>query len=490
MPAFSPSRPGRFSRRAALRRVALGSTGLLLACGRKTTAIKTPEPQPADSAAALAALRTTPRLQILNKIGSLIEAGLSHDALRAALVSAWAGTDGDVHGGLALHALFAIERELTPRRRLLALFRACDHVVAHRDAWKPWPALAQLPATLFALPRKELVKTTRSAFDRLDGPAVRLGVRALHQRWGQEVVTAELLSMAAREDGNGGHGSHGIVAGLDLLRVVNWQSADAVLDQMVSRLQPPGSWQAPPSEAARAAFARHQRLVREAGDGWQGGVRRVEASRALREAVRTDRRDDLVQQVQTQLSEKIHADALWDGLALAAADMALVDATPSGPGVHALLLVAALRQSAARAPTPQARLIALLSAAWRLPGHRPAVTARINPMAVLPADGATVLVSSKRARRAQAIRSAAGTGGAPSLAVRDGMRDLLLLKDAPDPHRLELPVAATRLAAVCAPPLQGDVLAAVAACGPEAKGESWPRMGEAERLAKKLRSAS
>ena len=487
MSAPDPRHLSRLTRRQALRRVTLGSSALLFACNRPPKLPVKTAVKPADTAAALELLRSNPRPQILSGIADLVGNGLSHDALRAALVAAWADVDGDVHGGLALHALLAIERELAPRRRLIALFRACDHVVAHRDAWKPWPSRTALPGRLLGLSRKDLVKQTRAAFDRLDGPAARLGVRALHQRWGQEVVSAELHRMAARDDGSGGHGSHGIVAGLDLLREVNWHAADPVLDQIVDRLQPPGSWQAPPSDAARAAFAAHQGLVAEAGEGWQGGIRRLEASRALRKAVRTDRGDALVLQVRAALNERIHVDALWDGLALAAADMALQDTTPSGPGVHGLLLVAALRQSAARAPTPQARLMALLGAAWRLPGHRPPSWTAPRMVAVTTADGATLVMSSAQGARAEAIRAAAGAGGAPSLAVRDGMRELLLRKDAPDPHGLELTVAATRLASVCAPALQADVLAAVAAAGLDAKGPDWPGLVEAEQLARRLR---
>jgi len=471
-----------------LHRLALVPGAILLACKRDRTA-RQPAAQPdlATAEQAIETLRTAPRSKILGKIAALMDNGLGPEDLAFALVAALAEIDGDVHGSLALHALLAIEREMLPGKRVLALLRACDHVVQQRDAWKPMPSRAAVPSNLLGLSRKELVKRTRAAFDRLQGPAVRMGVRALHGRWGQEVVSAELLRMAARDDGNSGHGTHNVVAALDLLRVVKWRGADAVLDQAAGRLQPPGSWQAPPSVAARAAFTRHQKLVVEAGESWQGGVRQLQASRDLRTAARTERGDDLVAYVTTALQKNVHADALWDGLAVAAADLALRDATPSGPGVHALLLVAALRQSAARAPTPQSRLIALLSAAWRLPGFRAStLSAAVTPTASPRGDGERRLMADDRLRRAAAIRSAAGAGGAPSLAVRDGMRELLLRKDAPDPHRLELPVAATRLAAVCAPPLQGDILAAVAACGPKAADPDWPRLDEAERLVNDL----
>lgn len=485
------------SRRALLRQVMLGSGALLWACNRPTPEAAGSAGSPggggkigprADHDAALAVLQASARADVLGRISGLIEAGLTREDLRAALVAAWAGVDGDVHGGLALHAWLALERELAPRQQLLALFRACDHVVAHREAWKPWPVAGSVPAVLLGLDRKELVARTRGAFDRLDAAGTRLGVRALHKRWGQEVVSAELLRMAAREDGSGGHGTHNVVAGLDLLRVVNWRGADAVLDQLASRLQPPGSWQAPPSDRARLAFAAHQRMVREAGEGWQGGVRRLEATRALRQAARTDRGEALVAQVRKALGEQIHADALWDGLALAAADMALRDPAPAGPGIHALLLVAALRQAAVRAPTPQSRLIALLGAAWRLPDHRPPVAVGASPTAVALGDGATLVAADARTHRANRIRQAAAAGGAPSLAVRDGMRDLLLQKAAVDPHTLELPIAATRLAAVCAPPLQGDILAAVAASGPDADSPDWSGWADANRLARALRA--
>ena len=481
--------PPRLTRRQALRHLALGSGALLLACKSPPKAPPKAAVKPPDTAAAQRLLLASRKARILAGVAELVHEGLSHDELRAALVAAWADIDGDVHGGLVLHALFALERELMPRQRLLVLFRACDHLVDHRDAWKRRLARAPLPAALLGMTREDLVKHTRGRFDRLDGDAARLGIRALHQRWGQDVVSAELHRMAARDDGSGGHGSHGVVAAMDMLRGVNWHGADAVLDQAVDRLQPPGSWQGPPSEAARAAFAAHQRMVREIGEGWQGGVRRLEVSRALRKAARADRGEALVLQVRTALDEKVHADALWDGLALAAADMALADATPSGPGVHGLLMVAALRQSAARAPTPQARLISLLGAAWRLPGHRPATRVTATGVAVETADGATLVTATARDRRAAAIRAAAGGGGAPALAVRDGMRDLLLRKNAPDPHALELTMAATRLASVCAPGLQGEVLAAVAAGGLRASDADWPGLLEAERLAKRLRGS-
>ncbi|MCO4760925.1 MAG: hypothetical protein KC502_05435 [Myxococcales bacterium] len=432
-------------------------------------------------------LKASKRADVLGTAAALVEKGLSHDQLRAALVEQWAGIDGDIHGGLALHALLAIERELAPRERLLALFRAVDHVAAHRDAWRPMDTLAPLPKRLLGLSLSELTTQLRTAFDALDGPKVRLYVRALHQRWGQEAVSAELLRMAARDDGFGGHSAHLIVAALDLLRTVKWHAAERVLDQVAYRLQPPGTWQAPPSKAAMTAYSRHRRLVSRAGEKWQQGVRQMAESRALRKIARTARGQELESQVRAALSRGVHPDALWDGLSLAAADMTLVDPSPAGTGVHALLLVAALRQAARRAPTPQARLVTLLGAAWRLPRHRPGQSAPAAPSSVTATEVNPLLITGARKRRADAIRRAAGNGGAKALAVRDGLRDVALKKAATNPHLLEVPVAATRLAAVAAPHFQGDILAASATCTPDPQGPDWSRLGEAQQLIAKLR---
>jgi len=497
----------RVSRRAFLRRSffsAGAATGALWlpSCGNKAGGGKSGGKSGSKSvskagrptiAEALATLRSTTRAAALSDVAALVERGLSHDHLRAALVAHWAGIDGDVHGGLALHAILAIERELPPRQRLLALFRAVDVSVAHRLAWKAMPPRKPVPSALLGLSLSDLTAKLRRAFDRLESNEVRTFVRALHQRWGQEAVTAELLRMAARDDGFGGHSAHLVVASLDLLRTVRWHAADAVLDQVAYRLQPPGTWQAPPRPAAMAAFARHQKLVAQAGEQWQRGVRQMNDSRALRKAARLARGDALERQVRDALDRGVHPDALWDGLSLAAADMTLVDPSPSGTGVHALLLVAALRQAARRAPTPQARLITLLGAAWRLPSHRPgtsawaaSASARL-PTAVTSSEMVPLRIVGARKRRADAIIAASGSGGAKALAVRDGMRQVTLRKAAPDLHQLEVPVAATRLAAVAAPPFQGQILAASATCAPDPSGPDWPRLAEAERLLAQLR---
>ncbi len=483
------------SRRAFLRRAgALGATGAaggwalaLAACGRSAPKPKPPRAVDVGTAEAFALLQRVAPADALADTAALIERGLSHDELRAALVAAWAEVDGDVHGGLALHGLIAVERELGPRQRLLALFRAVDHQVAHRAAWKPMPPRKPVPKALLGLGADALTDRLRAAFDALEADDVRLSARALHQRWGQEAVSAPLFAMAARDDGFGGHSAHLVVAGLDLLRTVRWHAADAVLDQLCTRLQPPGSWQAPPSRAARSAFLRHRAAATQHGERWQRGVRQMTASRALRQAARTRRGDALEAQVTAALERGVHPDALWDGLSLAAADMTLVDPSPSGPGVHGLLLVSALRQAARRSPTPQARATALLGAAWRLPSHRPAPGATPLPTSATASEFNRLTLSPARKRRADAIRAAAAGGGARALAVRDGMRDLAIRKATPDPHQLEVPVAATRLAAVAAPAFQADILAAVATCGPDPTGPDWARLDEARKHIAALR---
>lgn len=496
------------ARRAFLQRTALAMSGAGLAgmsamlgagCGRTSSgrARKKKTNGSGDEggasatptvAMAVAELRAATASDALQRIQKLMGRGLSHDQLRAALVTHWAGVDGDVHGGLALHAILAIERELAPRERLLALFRAVDLTVAHRLAWKSMPPRKPVPGAMLGLSLSDLSARTRIAFDGLKSDEVRLCVRALHQRWGQEAVSAELLRMAARDDGFGGHSAHLVVASLDMLRTVKWHAADAVLDQVAARLQPPGTGQAPPSKAAMAAFARQQKLVTRAGERWQKGVRQMNESRALRKMARMARGDALEAAVRDALDRGVHPDALWDGLSLAAADMTLVDPSPSGTGVHALLLMSALRQAARRAPTPQARLITLLGAAWRLPSHRPGGRATPVPTSVTGTEVQRFRISDARKRRADAIRLAAGNGGAKALAVRDGLRDVTLRKATTDLHQLEVPVATTRLAAVAAPHFQGEILAASATCTPDPSGPDWARLAEAERLIAALRA--
>ena len=236
-----------------------------------------------------------------------------------------------------------------------------------------------------------------------------------------------------------------------------------------------------------AACARQQKLVGQAGERGQKGVRQMTESRALRKMARMARGDALEAAVRDALDRGVHPDALWDGLSLAAADMTLADPSPSGTGVHALLLMSALRQAARRAPTPQARLITLLGAAWRLPSHRPGARATPLPTSTTGTELHPFRISDARKRRADAIRTAAGKGGARALAVRDGLRDIALRKAAPDLHLLEVPVAATRLAAVAAPHFQGEILAASATCTPDPRGPDWARLAEAERLIAALR---
>ncbi len=488
--------PAVWTRRTFFRRASacLGAVGLgtvgLAGCDRDKAGNpgkKPPKSRRPTIAEAVTALQTATPDNALPCAASLIERGLSHDQLRAALVEHWAEVDGDVHGGLALHAVLAIERELAPNERLLALFRAVDLSVAHRLAWKAMPPRQPVPREMLGRSLSELSEALRGHFDALHADQVRIHVRALHQRWGQEAVTAELLRMAARDDGFGGHSAHLIVASLDLLRTVKWHAADAVLDQVASRLQPPGTWQAPPRPAAMQAFARQQKLVAQAGERWQQGIRQMSESRALRKLARLARGDALEAEVRAALDRGVHPDALWDGLSLAAADMTLVDPSPSGTGVHALLLVAALRQAARRAPTPQARLITLLGAAWRLPSHRPGASAAQLPTSATATELQPLSIGSARKRRADAIRAASGNGGAKALAVRDGLRDVALRKAAPDLHLLEVPVAATRLAAVAAPHFQGEILAASATCTPDPSGPDWARLAEAERLIAALR---
>ena len=463
----------RVDRRAFLKRSA--GTGLALwalGCKReepRQKAGKSGDPQVAWTVLAAAdELSGCARQDVLKVLADGLRIGLTRAQAWQAVDEALQRFEGDVHGRLAVRSLHQLAARLPIRDGLLPLFRAADLLKQEQETKpKPMRPMAK-PGELSLADSRALRGKLHEAFAAGDTATMSRALRAMLAEDGQTLVREHLTICAAREDRFAGHGTMYVAQGLRALDQRQWQRPDATLHGIASYLLPPVNGQGPVSAADREAHTE----ARKASRALDGKLDRTAPGRAassedvlpILTAARVMPPGDLAKLTLDRLQGGLGLQAVFAGLTLGAAELALNDDGGAGLGVHALDTINALQSLAHAAPTDRAAALCALMAAHRLPRFR---------------------------RRAEASpkRPILEKPPAPTATptTEDALRKLVARGAAPDLHQLKYPVAILEQCAHAPAFARAQLLAAATARMPAEKGPLWPRLQEAEGLIAALR---
>ena len=454
-----------------------------------------------DPAAISDELFATPRERIFQRVASLLHNGADREQLWQGLHHGMSTFGGDRHGGLATISMNLTARDLPISEQLLPLMWAAD-ALKHEQASAPRAKpLKPIPKTIEVLDRRALITRLHEAFAASDADNSAACLLELHARDGQTTATEQLYICAARHDHNAGHGTMWAVQGIRVLDARQWQRPERMLDSMMRHLLPPTTGQTPPSRQTLARYGAQRHASAKLTAVNARLKRDDDVARQVLVTARSAPGPTLANDLARRLEDGEPTRSMWDGLLLAAAELALNDTKEGLRGVHALDTLNALHGAAQRAASPKTRVLALLMAADRLSLFRPersttptiAIDALSRPNQ-RPESVTSVLADNSKLDTLQGRQLAAAKiadfaqRGTDTASLKLQLRRRFISRAAMRWHRVKYPTATLEEAAYAGHLAMPLLLAATVACLPAADDTPWPGLPKAQAAIAALRS--
>jgi hypothetical protein len=308
-------------------------------------------------------IEETPRDRCVAVFLDQLRRGLPYRRFLAAVFFAGVRRHQSNHDVYKIHAVHQVSLDARPEERLLPLFWALDGYKKHQEDF-PRPLLTELRGPLPA-PEKAGAEFA-AAMERSDADQAERALVALARNQGARQTMEQFWVYGLRNLGMGGHAAILVANCFRALETIGWQEAEqtmrfVVKDIYLLRAEKPDSyWQ---SNTARA-----DRHLDRLPPTWAAGKANTAATRELFSLLREGKAEPACDLAVKQMLRGVGAQALWDAVHLATAE--LMVRHKSGWGLasrplHANTSTNALHHAFRTCTAARTRLLALLQAvAW------------------------------------------------------------------------------------------------------------------------------
>jgi hypothetical protein len=308
-------------------------------------------------------IEETPRDRCVAVFLDQLRRGLPYRRFLAAVFFAAVRRHGSHHDVYKIHAVHQVSLDARPEERLLPLFWALDGYKKHQEDFHR-PLLTALRGPLPAA--EKAGADFAAAMERSDADRAERALVALARNQGARQTMEQLWTHGLRSLGTGGHAAILVANCFRALETIGWQEAEQTLRFVVQDLyllradKPDRYWL---SNTARA-----DRHLDRLPPTWAAARANPAATRELFSLLREGKAEPACDLAIKQLLRGVGAQALWDAVHLATAE--LMVRHKSGWGLasrplHANTSTNALRYAFRTCITTPTRLLALLQAvAW------------------------------------------------------------------------------------------------------------------------------
>lgn len=267
------------------------------------------------------------------------------------------------HDVYKIHSVHQVSLDSRAEERLLPLFWALIGYKRNQEKY-PRPLLTELRGAMPAA--EKAAAELASAMERFDADKAERAVVTLARNQGARQTMEQFWVYGLRSLGAGGHAAIMVANTFRALETLGWQEAEQTLRFVVQDLFLLGSEKPDPFWVANSA--RVDRHLEKLPPTWTGGTSDQAATRALFSLLRNGKIEAGCELAIDQLRRGVGAQALWDAIHLATAE--LMVRHQSGWGLasrplHSNTSTNALHYAFRTCTTPRTRLLALLQGvAW------------------------------------------------------------------------------------------------------------------------------
>jgi hypothetical protein len=308
-------------------------------------------------------IEETPRERCVAVFIDQLRRGLSYRRFLAAAFFAAIQKKHSHHEVYKIHSVHQVSLDVRPEERLLPLFWAINGFKQRQEDF-PAPALTELKGP-FPAPEKASAELV-DAMNRADLERAERALVALARTWGARQTMEQLWVYGCRNGNTGGHAAISVANCFRALNTIGWQQAEPALRFVVQDLFNLGYVK--PDVYLKPNTARMERHLGKLPAGWAGLKGDRVATRELFALLRDGKPTEACDLVTKQLQSGITAQAIWDAVHLATAELMVRHRSGWGLAsrpLHANTSTNAMHYAFRACTTPRTRLLVLLQAvAW------------------------------------------------------------------------------------------------------------------------------
>ena len=309
-------------------------------------------------------IEETPRAQCVGALVEQLRLGLPYRRLLSAAYYAGIRKQKTNHVVYMIPSVHQVSVDLRPELKLLPLFWAVDVYKQQQEDF-PTP-----PQTVLKGPFPSAEKAAAEFLDAMqqaDLERSEQAIVALARSQGARQTMEQLWPVGCRNGGAGGHGAIAVASCCRALDTIGWQHAESALRFVVQNVF---AWAGggKPDRYFPVNTSRVDQHLDKLPPGWAGGEENTVATHELFGLLRTGQAEQACELATKQLLGGVRAQAIWDAVHLATAE--LMVRHESGWGLasrplHANTSANALHYAFRTSESARTRLLVLLQAvAW------------------------------------------------------------------------------------------------------------------------------
>jgi hypothetical protein len=308
-------------------------------------------------------MEETPREQCVRVFVEELRRGLPYRRFLAASLFAGIRRTHSHHEVYKIHAVHQVGMDVRAEERLLPLFWALNGYKQRQEDF-PLPAMTELGGSLPSADKA--AGELRDAIERGDPSQAESAIVALGRGVGARPTMEQLWRFGCRNGGSGGHMAICLANCFRALETIGWREAEPALRFIVQDWFSAGYWR--PDAYYHANQARVEEHLGRLPPDWAGGRGDQAAARELLGQIRQGQAEPASALAIQQLRRGVTAQALWDAVHLATAELLVRHNDGWGLAsrpLHSNTSTNALHYAFRTGADPATRLLVLLQAiAW------------------------------------------------------------------------------------------------------------------------------
>lgn len=314
-------------------------------------------------------IEDSPRSECVRVLIERLREGLPYRRLLAGVFFAGIRRLNSYHDIYKIQSVHQVSTQLRPEERLLPLFWAVDGFKTRQEDWSN-PPLTELPIPKLTGPLPaptEAAVDLAVALETADIETVERSLVVLARSRGVEQAKEQLWLYGCRNGGAGGHGAIAVASCFRALDTIGWEHAEPVLRIVLRDVTALGG-KGKADQYFLPNTARVDRHVEKLPQGWTGGQANQMATLELFGLLRDGKVEQGCELAIEHLLKGVGAQAIWDAVHLATAELMVREETGWGVAsrpLHSNTSTGALRHASRASGSMRTRLLTLLQAvAW------------------------------------------------------------------------------------------------------------------------------
>lgn len=308
-------------------------------------------------------IEETPRERCVEVFIDQLRSGLPYRLFLAAAFYAGIRKKHSHHEVYKIHSVHQVSLDVRPEERLLPLFWAINAFKQRQEDF-PAPPLIELKGP-FPAPETASAEFA-DAMERADLERAEPALVAMARSQGARQTMEQFWLYGCRNGSAGGHAAISVANCFRALETIGWQQAEPALRFVVQDLFQLGYVK--PDVYLLPNTARVERHLNTLPSGWSGNHGNQVATRELLSLIRDGKANEACDLVANQLQSGIAAQAIWDAVHVATAELMVRHRDGWGLAsrpLHSNTSTNALHYAFRTCTAPQRRLLLLLQAvAW------------------------------------------------------------------------------------------------------------------------------